>query len=98
MENSKLCAMLLRKSSLAAKPKATQATNAELTMSNHSPNAVFADIVNCQMPLCVFCSISNDLMSCFSCRRARIVDIPNRVAAKCENTGLFAVCFHMKKI
>lgn len=88
---------MLCKPCIAAKLKATQATNAELTTSNHRPNAVFADIVNCQMPLCVFCSISNDLMSCFSCRRARIVEIPNKVAAKCENTGLFAIGLQGKK-
>lgn len=72
------------------KLKVRHAMNPVLITSNHRPKAALADIVNCQIPLCTSCKLSNssDNSSCMS--RARIVDKPLIVAVRWLNTGLRA--------
>lgn len=69
----------------------TQATNAVLIQSSHSPSAALLDMVSCQTAECTFCSASNSWQIFCWASLARIVDRPLNVAERCENTGLRAV-------
>lgn len=81
----------------------TQATNAVLTQSIQSPQAVFDDIANCHTALWTSCNESNSWVSSFWILRARIVPSPFSEAVKWEKTGLrpaknpFVLCNHRIK-